>query len=68
MAPIVIVFSCDRCKQPVERNKGSIEALQEADLPNGLKVYGQFHLCNQCATRLKSFITEPELWHRSDDE
>ena len=68
MAQAVIIFSCDRCKQPVERNRNLSDLLETAGLPDGLKVYGQFHLCNQCATRLKSFITEPELWHRSDDE
>lgn len=60
-----VTFACDRCKEPVERKEFDQTA---GELPDGLKIYGQFHLCNNCAGKLKSFITEPELWHKSEYE
>lgn len=61
----MISFSCDRCKQPVERGVNEKALAELDDLPQGIKVYGRFHLCNECSGKLHSFITEPELWHKS---
>lgn len=57
-----VQFACDRCKKPIES-----KSFDATDLPDALKVYGQFHLCNSCAGKLKSFIEEPTLWHKSDE-
>ena len=56
-------FACDRCQQQFEHRNIGIAA----SLPEGLKLYGLFHLCVNCAALLKSFVEEPKLWHRSNE-
>ena len=61
-----IQYACDRCKEaaPVKSWETSD---RPGGLPDGLKRYGPFHLCVNCAAKLKSFVEEPKLWHRSDE-
>lgn len=58
---MTVQFSCDRCKQPFEQHKFT------GELPEGLKPYGPFHLCVNCAGKVKSFIEESARWHKSDE-